>query len=527
MAVWRDRILLFTMAALLFGVGWIPYHAASSAQGPEHVFHGYLHFPEDMDSYAAFIRQSHDGATLFHNPYAPDNPAPVYWNSLWWLAGKFQPREGIQFPATVQTLRLVAIALLVAGFWALTGQLGMRRATRLMGLVWFGFGAGLGWLAEFIPLPAAPVDYYTELFPFFQATFVPHAGIAHGLLLLLLATVLLADKRESPGYHLLAALLMGLLGSFRPYEMIVAALLIALWGILRLIQTRQRATLLATWLVLLPALGWGLYWFWLSRWAPGFEVWSESNTYPPPPLYLLLLGVGFPLLGLLAAPLAHWKSPPQAPTAFRFVWLWLGVALLLMLGGVLPFAWRTCAPFATPFVLLALLGLERLVASEKRRTVLVLVLLLASLASNGVVLASKLDEIRQQSPYYFQPPEVLRAMRWLGENYPGAVVMTHGHIGMKLPAHGPLFAITGHKDMTADFVTKRFDYHRFINAPGPREAEAVLDRWRVDTVFYGPLDRRFGTFDPGALRGWRQLLENRLVAIYQRRTPLAPPTGEE
>jgi hypothetical protein len=518
----RHIAAILILAGLLFGGGAWPYLTAQRVQDSDHVFSGYLHFPEDMDAYTAFMRQSADGGTLFYNPYDPQKSPPVYWNTLWWLAGKFQPSGGFDLPATIQGLRLIAALLLMGGFWWLAGLTGLNFWARTLACLWFGFGGGLGFLAPALNLSGPPLDLYTELFPFFQATLVPHAGIAHGLMLLLLAASYRATTQ--PGWHMsvLAAVLMALLGSFRPYDMVTALGVLGLWTLVWALRTRSWHTVAQGGLIALPGLLWALYWRWLSNSAPGFEMWATTNHYPPPAIGLMAAGIGLPLLGLLALPIALKKrNILENGTLWMFATVWTITALALMFSGLAPFAWRTCAGFVTPLVLLTLLGVNALIRSQKLLVGALALLALAALPTSVELIRAKTDEAATQYKYDFQPESVLRAMDWLGRRYPGSLVMTHGHIGLKLPARGLLFSLTGHKDMCADFEQKRTDYHRFINARSPREAERILTDWGVDTVFYGPLDRRFGSFDPAGLTGWAQVFENKAVAIYKRRSSLS------
>ena len=170
----------------------IIYFFADRMNDAQHLFLGGALFPDDHDSYLAFIAQAARGAWLFVNPYDVADHAAAYFNPLWLLMGLTGASFGL--------LRLVALLVLEtacdAFFRRLRPHAGLMERAAALSL--FLFAGGLGWTAAGNPgvLATLPPDTHTELFPFVQAAFLPHAALSHGLLIAALA--LLIGPRRRP-----------------------------------------------------------------------------------------------------------------------------------------------------------------------------------------------------------------------------------------------------------------------------------------------------------------------------------------
>ena len=512
------RVGLLLVIVVLLGTGGIPYLTALGNEDAQHVFSGYLHYPEDMDSYAMWVNQSASGAWLFSNRYDSSRPAPAYFNPLWLISGKLRSLFGLSFGAILQLLRLFGGAMLLLVFWRLLGEFKVPDSQRLAGLCLFAFGGGLGWLYHPLSLAAPPPDLYTELFPFVQVTLVPHVAVSHALFLAAMAMVLRAEREKSPAWSLSAGGLLFLLGSFRVYDLVVGCCTAALFLLPGLFTGDHRVKKLTrAAAVLLPPVPILFYAWWLSTKAPGFSIWSETNIYPPPPVHSLLLGVGLVSFGAAGWFATVIRRPLRMSKPDSLVLAWLLAAWFLMYSGLIPWPVRILGVFATPAVLAATLMIARLSLRTGWRVAIWAVVIAATLPTSAMIMAQKTREAAGQNRYYFQPPRVLEALDWLNDARPGALVLTHGHIGLKVPARTRAYSLLGHKDLTPDWAAKLRTYRRFIHAGTPEEAMGVLDRFKVDILFWGPLDRRFATFDPAGLADLAPVYSNGLVTMYGRK----------
>lgn len=516
----KDRYTLWLGGMIIFAfmLGGLPYATAFWVEDDQHLFSGYLHFPEDMDSYAAFSEESANGQWLFYNPYDASGSGAAYFNSLWLLTGKIKGLIGLPFARVLILLRLAACVAMFFAFVHFCRRMGFSRETRLFALAWFAFGGGFGWLQNLIHLPAPPPDLYTELFPFAQLMLVPHAGLAHALLILAFILLLDGETEEDPLRSLLAGLCLLLLGSFRTYDMLVGLCVFAAFMFLSFVLKPNRGKAIRMIGAILPALPVIPYTWWLTSRSDGFSIWGETNRYDPPDLPTLALGLGLPLLmGLLFSGLSL-KQYKRLSLHRQFLLVWIAVAWSLMLSGLLPFAWRTCASFTTPLVIggACTIGYLFSASSRKARPVAWMLLITLSLPSSLILFQEKMQQAFEQYRYYFQSPAIIEAIEGL-DRLPGeCLVITHGHIGLKIPAYSHCRSLLGHKDLTRNLKAKKRDYHLFLSAKRTSRAKEILDRYGIDTIFWGPLDRRSSNLAPEHLPGYGIVATTGLTTVYRK-----------
>ncbi|RJO64393.1 MAG: hypothetical protein C4523_18585 [Myxococcales bacterium] len=468
-----------------------------------------------MDSYAMWAGQSARGAWLFANQYDIAGPPAVYFNTLWLATGKLMALFGFGFGGALQILRLFGTFALGLAFWRLSGRFELRPPVRLLATAVFLFSGGLGWLSRLWPLAAPPPDLYTELFPFAQTAFIPHAALAQAAALLALDSLLDAERRETMRPAWMAGLWLLLLGTFRVYDLATACLVAALFLGARLVALPdRRRRLLRAFAVLAPPAPALLYAHWLTTAAPGFAVWSLANRYPPPDVGTLALGVGLPLLGGILL-LAVFATAPKARTrATALLFAWLAAAWLMMYSGLAPWAWRTCGLFVAPHLLALAVAVDRLWPVRRLAPAFVAFVGLLGLPTTALWLIDKTQEATNQYRYYFAAPQTVEALEWLASNRPGARLFTHGHIGLKAPGWGGATSFLGHKDLTPHWQTKRAEYATMMRTNSRQPWKTFVEQSGVDTVLYGPLDRREGTADPGRILGWPLLFDNGLMKTY-------------
>ncbi len=513
---WRRTVLGVALA--LFILGSIPYLWAWISQDAEHVFAGYLLFPEDMDAYAALARQAADGHWIFRNSYDVNRPPAVYVNAAWLALGKWQALTGLEFGAALQTMRLGAAIALLFAFAALLNRYA-RKHWRIPALLVFSFGGGLGWLVGLVRLSAAPPDAYTELFPFMQVGFVPHSALSHALALAVIVLVLRADEQASSRAAGLAGLAMTVLGLVRIYDLLVIWTVVGLavgGGLIFGAASFCRGRFFRGLLMLVPPLPVFAYMAWLTHAGPGFSEWAMTNSYPPPDWVTFMLGGGLPLwagllgAGMLLFRVRNWRFRDGVLAA------WLLTAWVVMYGGFVPFAWRTCGLFITPHLLALVWWVARWRPRPLWRWGIAIAFVLAVLPTFGTVLHRSVALGSEQNRYFYRHPQEVSAMRWIGVNRPAARVFAHGHIALKIPAYSDATVLVGHKDLTPDFSGKQTAYEAICQSKRPTNALRLLGLYGLDTIYQGPLDRRFCSLDPASLPGWKRLYENTLVTIYGR-----------
>jgi len=511
---------------LLFIVTLIPYAVAWNAVDAEHEFSGYLHFSEDMDTYAAFVNQSEDGAWLFRNPYDTKINPDEYFNPLWLVIGKIKAVTGLHFSMLLQILRLAAALLTALGFVFLFEKLTSRKPPRIATAL-FLFGGGLGWaLVVFVHQYLHAPDIYSELLPFFSVGFVPHAAFALALLMFSLGFFFEALKSGSIKSALISGFILLCLGFTRPYDAAIGLMLMCAVCAVEAVAGKPRVYAIKA--ALAPALSLPafVYGYWLTHLSEGFSVWSLSNHYPAPALYLMLTA-----LGIVALPAAAWLIGslirlPRLSQIERILLIWLVLAWFVMLSdGIFPWAFRSISSFLLPHFIAAIFTVsflfERVRRGRKALYAAAGLCVVLMLPDAVHALRWKCQEASEQLRYYFIPPDMKEAVEWLDERYSEPqVVYTHGYYGLKVPVYSRHVSVVAHKDLVRDFVAKLNEYNRFAVSTSRRERLEILKKNNADLLLWGPFDRRLQKQSPDEIKGLSLVYENSLFKVYELNSEL-------
>ena len=590
------------LAAVLVGlavfyIGNIPYSDAQLAADEfngDFAFHGYLHYPEDMDSYRVFTAQSARGQWLFSNPVMPDAQSGSYVNVVWLVAGKIQWLTGCSFGTIVTLLRFFGTMLLACGIFYFLRRILGRPLRAVVGTIGVFAVSGLGWVAmipselpnslgeespflQFVyssyfyigsifkalfvrqagmrmPVP----DTYTEVSAFFQSFLVPHAAIAVGLTLLVVALYADGFVLKSSRRRYAAAILLLVLQTIRPYEGFTVfgflAVLESGYLISQVLKKRLALRTVKTFLAVLWQRCWPLlpsalmlvYYRWLMFHTPIWRAWGSGNTYPPPPGELFFLAFFWGLVGLSL--LSLWlfaggfrkkrvttakdcgKDPVIISRPLAAVLLGYATWHIILLYGLgLSIAWRTSAPLGVvaPMALMVAgyvifdwlvqsLKLHRYASRAIAAVVLVSMLVLVVPSSIHAYIHAQ-DISKKFNRYYFIETVVNDAMDWAGKNLPaGSTVFTHGHYGLKIPAYGDLKVMLWHKDITPYFNAKKADYASFYNNDNRESRIRLLDAYDIDFIMQGPIDLKYAVNpDLDTADYLQKIFDNEFVKIYR------------
>ena len=512
--------LPMVVALFFFALTSIPYFHAFEAQRDDRVFLGGLIFPDDHDAYAAFCKQSERGAWLFVNPYRKDDHAAAYFNPLWLVMGKVQKLLGIGYPVSFQGLRLVACFWLICVAFAWIKRLspGASPLGRAFGLLLFLCASGWGWLFQFgfFRPHGVPPDTHTEMFPFVQMAFVPHAALSQAILMtaLLVTTSKTLQKRR---VSLFAGGLLALLFTIRPYDALVGWIALATYRVFLEIsarfaphkQTGYEATpTLLTLLLPLPVL---TYSYWLTHYSTGFSSWSEGNVYPLPALGSVAISLGFLWLFVPIGLFFVFRRKVSAHKEFGIVLAWALTAWFLLLVPVVPWSWRVCGVAISPLMLLALCGWLNNTARWK--TLLVGLCIPVMLPTNLHICADLDALARQRNKYLFLKKNLLGDFKALDQLEPG-LVFTHGNLGQKVPIFTLHRSFLGHKDIMPEYREGLMLYQQYAMEPSPIKRSRMLHENGIDYILYTYLDRKWTRYSPDDLPGWKKVYDGTDSAIY-------------
>jgi hypothetical protein len=520
---WRF-VLIGSIAALT--ITSIPYALGAALATEDRVFGGFVYAVEDCYSYLAKMRQGAGGAWLFHLAFTPEPHPGTLFFPVHLLLGK----AAALLPGGDLTARMVwvyhgarvafglVLLLTVYRFLAaFTERVAVRRLAWLM----VTFGGGLGWLLVALGRPgwlgSIPLDFILpEGFTFLVLYAFPHIALARtlllwGILFLLRAWVERPKSKTTSPHHAsritlhasrlpgsrwagmagLAWLLMGLIVPF--YVAVAWAVVGAAWAALALRERRVpwREGLLAggTALISAPIV---VYSAWVFTADPVYATWAAQNRILSPHPWHYLAAYGVPLVLAAFAVRDTWRE--EGP-----VWLalaWVGVVPALV---YLPFNLqrRLVEGVQVPLSLLAALGLSS-PGLQRLRSRVVAGALLAGLSITNMLLVTGncLALLARPAPIYRDAGEVA-ALDWLSERArPDDVILAAYATGNYLPARVGARAFVGHGPESVRADEKKTLVARFFAAAADDAwRQQLLAQYRVDYVFWGPVERALGDFD--------------------------------
>jgi uncharacterized membrane protein len=213
-----------------------------------------------------------------------------------------------------------------------------------------------------------------------------------------------------------------------------------------------------------------------------------------------------------------------------FLWIWTISAALLLYAPINPQR-RFVQGLQVPLTILATVGLFEIVLPWVRRTKifmrvaghprysadglekLILMGLISFMAiSNLYVLGSVSFTTSIQQPFpFFRSVDEVEAVKWLRENGAQDAIVFGGYeTGNYIASHAGNPVWLGHWAETVDW-SKKYDIAEqfYSNDRDDAWRRNLLDRYNVNYVWYGDLERQLGDFEPAHV--------NYLVPVYQVR----------
>lgn len=523
-AIWSGIILALTSLPVV--VGYL-------MPNETYAFTGAAHHPEDMMSYLAKMRQGYEGAWAARLPYAVEpHPGIPLLYLFYTLLGRVGRWTGLSLPLLYHSARVVCAAFLLWTAYRFIAFLlpkpNWRWTAFLLVTVASGFGVWVVLLTgSFIvggitPIDLWPLDFYTFALLFLS----PHQTLGVALLLVILQSVVtfwetLEPRRLIPG--IVAALGVGFIFPFIP--LVYGTTLAAAW----LWERRWRPAPLVTagaaiLVVVLPLPVVINYWVGLRGHAVWISFSSQNLTLSPPAWHYLL---GYGLVGILALPggWSAWRNGERGRLAVILVVVSLVLAYLpanfqrrLVSGAHIPM----CALAASGIHgwLLPLWGRWRPVPAAKlayREGLARAIVVAFSAISSIYVWLSILISILAYSPGIYIPADASIGVRWLGtDTSTDARVLSAFTTGTVIPAYTGRQVFWGHAFETPFLPQKRVEANRFFStAASDADRRAILERYGITHVFYGPDEREMGGFDPEAAAYLRPVFRHDTVTIYE------------
>ena len=504
-AIWVALLVLLLVS--------LPYWIAVVAEGPEHVFGGFLFNPLDNNTYLAKMYQGWRGDLRSTLAFSADPGQGGYLNLFYLFLGHLARWTGLSLILVFHLARLLGVILLLFFLWRfLTVTLTVER-WQLWAFTLASLGLGLGWLV--FALGVLTSDFWVaEAYPFLSAYANPHFALGLALLLWLLTLPGLYNQVPQPRWLAGwkaggAALLLSMLSPFGVVVVLATLGGLLLWEFISHLVTSRRqpgirsslaAFVLASpvcqrlihrliWVLIcgVPLL---LYDFWVVRIDPQLAVWNAQNLTLTPPAWDVLLALSPALL--LALPGA-WRVARSDHRDARLLLVWALTGAVLIYA---PFGLqrRFLMGLYAPIAALAGYGLESLTERYSPRFARWAAILALGLAlpTTLLILMVGLFGAQIRDPVLYLTRAEAQALEWLNSNTPAdALVLAAPETGQFIPAHTGRRVLYGHPYETVNGEAEKAQVRGFFQGDLPSLSD-LLEQRQVDYVFYGPRERSLG-----------------------------------
>ncbi len=519
---WR-WVLLWIVVALI--ITSVPYLVGWLRSTPDRVFGGFAFAIEDGYSYLSKMKQGADGLWLFQLPYTSEAHTPTIFYIFHLLLGKISALTGLSTPLVYHLARLIFGAILLAVIYRFIAMFTAWRPVRRIAFLLIIFSGGLGWLLILLGqvnwLNSAPIDLISpEAYTFLILYGFPHLALARTLLLLGLIIWWSKPAQVNPKSRiqnqkwLWAGLCWLGMGLIVPFYVAVAGAIVLVGLIVEAVVARKidwravgRAALAG--LIAAPPL---IYTFIIVSIDPIWKIWADQLTIlSPHPLHYVL---GYALVGSLAVIglVKTWRRRVIDPKLIG--WL-LAVPFLLYVpfnsqrrlieGWQIPLGFS--AAIGLVYVVLPAWSRSRLVQRLTRhrrysvhglRSWLLAGLLMLSATTYALTLMEQTTRMIAQVDLGFRDGAELAALHWLDQRVTHAdVILSSYNTGNFLPVVVGAKAFLGHGPETAYSEDKRQLVKQFYAAEtADAWRRAFLKKWPITYVFFGPLEKKVGQFDP-------------------------------
>jgi hypothetical protein len=439
-------------------------------------------------------------------PYAAEagSGSAVYLYFL--FLGHMARWTGLPLIALYHAVRaLFSVAMMLAAFLLFIRLLPDRK--HVWAAYWLTLiGSGVGWMG--VPFGLVPADLaIPESIPFLMAYVNAHFPLtATAFLAAVLAS---ADGETAVHWRVLLGVTAGLtLGVTLPFVLASLLPIIFLWlsgeALLSLRRRRGfsrllRRSTLSFGAVVIGALPWIGYYYWLTVSHPAIAAWSAQNLTPSPPPIEYLLGYGLVLaLALVGAIVSRLYTRPEG----RLLIVWVCVTAIVLYA---PFGLQRRANLGLYFALAAMAayGIHSLANRRISANGILVLVLLLSMPSHLLVMASGLAGVARGEALLVISKDDLGAFEWLANNAGrDALVLASPLNGNRIPAFASVRVVYGHP-METPKADEREAWVESLYAWDGSELDALrlLNQEGIDYVLLGDQEREIG--DPD----WLQALE--------------------
>lgn len=515
----QERRWLLGFALSVLAITTLPYIVGYVSQGDEWRFTGFVFGVEDGNSYIGKMLRGANGDWLFRSPYTSKDQRGAFVYFLYLILGKLSSSKGQheQLIIIFHGFRILGGILSIYAIYDFVSLFvkdhGLRRWGVLLATLW----GGLGWFLVLIGkkdwMGSLPIDFISpESFGFLGIYGIAHLSWSRAFFFWGLRAYLIRGymgKAEFPQLCKLANIHPGVLwlltGIAQPISAVVIGIVAGfhMLGIFVrqsfnhikgksgdwIVVKRYISTGLEAGLIALPLVAYNAAAFSLD---PFLKIWLVQNQLPTPNglHYLAAYGLMIPFVIVGINKILITKNEIGY---LLVVWVIISPIMLLI-----PFSIqrRLAEGLWVVLVILCLAAYEKCKNPNFRRSYVIMIFNLPTtlfLLAGGLMVAS-----RPQEPI-FRPIDEVAAFEFLAERSgEHDVVLSAYETGNALPAWAPVFVVIGHGPESAgikEIAPRVKAFYQEDTSDSTRIS--LLDEFDVDYVFWGPVERLYGDWDPG------------------------------
>lgn len=522
-AEWRWVMIWATVLSLLTLLPFVLVPLVLPSQ--DTTFMGVLHDPEGAVSGLASMRLGERGEWLWRDLHTPEPQNGAISDVIYIVLGQVARVIQLEPLALFHIARVLAAMFMFHAFYVLSAAIWSKVTTRR--IFWFiaAVGGGLGWIAVPLLRQLPPDIQFSPIFPFHAALANIHLPLAVGCVAFLAAGML--DSMRPGSYAMPAVSNSGL-------TLIVFSVTLALlypqafipmgitYAVLLAFDARRRSVYRRNlqwfmWFIVppLPLLAYILI---VTVSNPVvMEIWQLGSAAAVPPLHLLLIALGLPLIFALPG---LWRAVRRfEPDGSAFMLVWLAAMLLLaylmpvirgkyLLGLMIPIAYfvaRSAEDFWFPRV-----------TDRRWRWRLIAAIVPLIVVSNAIALFAPLASAARLT----LPADYGDGLNFLRGRPSAGVVVASGPVGRWLPSWTGQQTVYVSSRLTLDAPEKAAAIRQFYSAQSEADCDALLDGevssgepFRVRYVLVGPIERSIGNASP-CLDNMIELARFGSVSVY-------------
>ena len=537
----RQLALVISLLSLaVFAETSLPYWVATHAADSGHIFLGQVFSTFDQNMYYSFIRQAFNGHNLMSNhlTYLPNEPA--FFNLEFWTVGNLQRILHTDENGIFTIWRFLGALSLTAGFAFLARPFFADIQKTATATTFFLFAGGLSFLYLMLfklgRLPGVPdvpsfmdrssgsisaLDSCTHLLPYNQILCNPNIACATGLVLVAYGCYFRANSTTSGHWVWVSALLFGILGFVRPYDVLPAfAVLPLCYWVSSEPGSRNLQHFIGQMLPLLAVVPSIVYDYWLFHYHDTFRSWSEQGNpaelVPGMWSHFANFG-GFALLAL--ARVACARSQPLNLLE-RQLLVWFGATFLMSHAGAI--TGKMCWSFqiggymAAP---LALLGLNIKWRPGSPPYIVkcagIALIVAIAVAGNWTITAHRIKEMHNPLGHAFATTDEWMAYQWLQtHSRPDEVVFSSTYTSSRIAKYTDLKVVLGHPFVTPHYkTTAELAEAVATNGQFSPNVLQILHRLHADYIFAGPDEKAWQNLDATGLV--MPVYSNSSVRVYR------------